>query len=931
MRVRILAAAAALLAAPAVHAGAPLRWAVVAEVRGEDGALLETGFDALLAEPLVRAGRRLVDPESMKRLRAFVSVPEASAGTLPAGVSGLDAELVLSANARCKTRREAGLEKAVQEKTGGQGVFVSANCTVEIGLVRADTGELLGKFSLGSPGAAAYDHEAVRRSLERIGKAFEAENLKALLARADEPRPVAVWLFASPDRRFAEGVTAALGKVAGASGAVLRDFSPEVTRIEVVHEGGGQALARALEERPALELRVERASAGLLSLRRDPAHALRLPMRIEAVEADQKLALATKDAAERLELFLANSGFLVPVAESERAQLLVFVYGRREADGAVGFEVRARAVGKKDVLLEAHAHSETALAEVARDIARRLPAALSKRREPEFAPFKGAEKRFSEARAASPLEVGPVDAVELFPAASGAYSEAPIATAQVTSRSGRPLTGVVARASLRGFSGAPRFSPPIRIEARGQAKLALHASLDGTRLLGVVTAISVPLEVEILWREGEAERSESFSVPVKVHEKNAIDWRDAASAAAFVNPRDPAVRALVEKAAGSAGASDLPRAVVRAVEIVEALRLRGPRYIPDPVVPFGKAPIDFVAYPAETLKSGTGDCDDLSVLLASALEASGLSTQLVLPPGHVLVALDTGLPASLAGLVSADPGAIVEREGRGLLPLEATALAEGFAVAWKKGAEELRRHKPEEVSWVAVRRAWEKHPPASVTGPAAEGYAPGGAKAVVLALATEQKAALRRALERTSSPREKALWLALQGNAAEAAKAAAGEDPATLCVKGDALLLDGDAKGALAAFEGALGKAPPAALGAGLWRNVAVVRRLGGDEAGAAGALASALKLDRSVASDLDEPAGRAAEQEDRAVLRAELLKVLARARREADAQKKGAPLPAESGKPSPIPWVTGGRRGVDPDERIPLAAALYWPPMGAR
>ena len=51
---------------------------------------------------------------------------------------------------------------------------------------------------------------------------------------------------------------------------------------------------------------------------------------------------------------------------------------------------------------------------------------------------------------------------------------------------------------------------------------------------------------------------------------------------------------------------------------------------------------DYWQYPAETLISGEGDCEDQALLLASILEALGLDTVLIIEPGHVSVGVGTG-------------------------------------------------------------------------------------------------------------------------------------------------------------------------------------------------------------------------------------------------------------------------------------------------
>ena len=68
------------------------------------------------------------------------------------------------------------------------------------------------------------------------------------------------------------------------------------------------------------------------------------------------------------------------------------------------------------------------------------------------------------------------------------------------------------------------------------------------------------------------------------------------------------------------------------------------QYVSDPGSQFGSSDIDTVRLPSETLKSGVGDCDDLTAVFASAFETAGVETRIITTPGHILLAVDSGLP-----------------------------------------------------------------------------------------------------------------------------------------------------------------------------------------------------------------------------------------------------------------------------------------------
>jgi hypothetical protein len=77
-----------------------------------------------------------------------------------------------------------------------------------------------------------------------------------------------------------------------------------------------------------------------------------------------------------------------------------------------------------------------------------------------------------------------------------------------------------------------------------------------------------------------------------------------------------------------------------------------------------------------------GDCDDLSILFCSLLEALGIESAFVTVPGHIYIAFNTGVNKG-----QQVKGAI-EHEGRLWLPVEITLPRGGFLNAVETGAKE---------------------------------------------------------------------------------------------------------------------------------------------------------------------------------------------------------------------------------------------------
>ena len=103
----------------------------------------------------------------------------------------------------------------------------------------------------------------------------------------------------------------------------------------------------------------------------------------------------------------------------------------------------------------------------------------------------------------------------------------------------------------------------------------------------------------------------------------------------FVTPDDPAVGALAERIESMTQHSGSRMKAEVALSVVH----ENVRYVTDQEM-HGRS--DYWQYPAETLLSGEGDCEDQALLLASLLEALGMDTVLVIEPGHASVGVCTG-------------------------------------------------------------------------------------------------------------------------------------------------------------------------------------------------------------------------------------------------------------------------------------------------
>lgn len=206
-----------------------------------------------------------------------------------------------------------------------------------------------------------------------------------------------------------------------------------------------------------------------------------------------------------------------------------------------------------------------------------------------------------------------------------------------------------------------------------------------------------------------------------VHGRNVFNWERPERISAFIDPQDPAVEDFVQAAwreRPRVSQTEFPPPRFQdAVALITALADLGLRYRPDARTPISSK-IDWrandrVNYPWQTLTGRSGDCDDLSVLCASVLEAAQIHSVIAVGPQHVLMMFDSGLEESHLESSPLDPETVVPWNGRIWIPIETTNLGEAessFATAW--GAAWVRRDEIiEEMDKVDVRESWANYSP----------------------------------------------------------------------------------------------------------------------------------------------------------------------------------------------------------------------------
>jgi hypothetical protein len=206
----------------------------------------------------------------------------------------------------------------------------------------------------------------------------------------------------------------------------------------------------------------------------------------------------------------------------------------------------------------------------------------------------------------------------------------------------------------------------------------------------------VQVQVTASYQSKRLSRREKGTGSTVAYAPGAIDWSQGmGQAAAFVTPRDPAVDALARTASRMVLALENNpfgnRNVAFAAAMTDALASLGMAYVPDPTNPFAtisETPhaVDTIHYPYQVLERLSGDCDDTTVLLASLLGNVGVRTQFVDVPGHIFLLVDTGLHERNRTALGVDSTMMVIVDEQVWIPLETTAVKQGFTQAWRDGA-----------------------------------------------------------------------------------------------------------------------------------------------------------------------------------------------------------------------------------------------------
>jgi transglutaminase-like putative cysteine protease len=335
----------------------------------------------------------------------------------------------------------------------------------------------------------------------------------------------------------------------------------------------------------------------------------------------------------------------------------------------------------------------------------------------------------------------------IFPLFYNYYDKNPAGSITIRNTSTGPIQDVKVSFFVRQFMDQPKVTWTWKELARGEEKTFDVFALFKDSIFSVTEATKVAGEISVAYKYFGSDVTSIYPVTISINNRNGMTWDDTAKAAAFVTSNDMNVRSFTARAVPDARSRGVPavNATFRsAMALFDALKIQGVAYVPDPKTYASKVEnkeaVDYLQFPAQTLETRAGDCDDLSILYSALLEAAGIETAFITVPGHIYVAFNAGLDPKTASATFKSAGDLIVRDGETWIPVEITRVKDGFLRAWQTGAQEWRAAEANgNAAFVPIHDSWEKYSPANSGDVIKVNVTPPDSERVYAAYSTELK------------------------------------------------------------------------------------------------------------------------------------------------------------------------------------------------
>ena len=335
---------------------------------------------------------------------------------------------------------------------------------------------------------------------------------------------------------------------------------------------------------------------------------------------------------------------------------------------------------------------------------------------PESTPQQPKARPKPQSTAAPGVEIVQLDLPPVFPVFYKFYDDHPMGTLAIKNNLSAPLDHISIKVYVKQYMDDPKEVDFPDTLAPGDSKTFELFALFTNRVLDITEGTKASAEIGFTYEiNGKAQEIRKVET-VTFLGRNAMTWTDNRKAAAYVTAKDPNVLTFARSITGYVRAKELRSIngnLQAAIALHEALDLYGLNYVPNPQTPYSvvsqtKDQVDFLQFPRETFQYRAGDCSDISILYSALLAAVAIDSAFITIPGHIFVAVSTGLTPDQARQILIPEDQFIAYENKAWIPVEITLRNQGFLKAWALGAREWRENKASGLTgFYPVLEAWD--------------------------------------------------------------------------------------------------------------------------------------------------------------------------------------------------------------------------------
>ena len=364
------------------------------------------------------------------------------------------------------------------------------------------------------------------------------------------------------------------------------------------------------------------------------------------------------------------------------------------------------------------------------------------------------------------MKITDVKLERIFPVLFQYYDTHPLGSITLSNAGNRDVENLEVRLEMQGeqtYMDAPKLSARIEQLKKGESVTVDLFALFNEKVLQVTEGTKVIAQVAVNYTVTGREARDVETLTIEMYDRNALRWDDDRKIAAFVTAKDDevllfatAAAAVMDAAQRKAISTNLQKGMVT----LAALKELGVTYVVDPSSSYKELSakkgdsVDYIRFPRQTLRLKSGDCDDLSAAYCALLQAIGVPTAFITVPGHIFTAFRLEMTASETRSAFRSTDELILRpDGSAWVPVETTALKEGFLQAWTLGARQWRENSAaKKAGFFETGAAWNDYQPVAFNIPGVQTYVP--AKDAVARAFEEQ---MKRFVEEEIGEREQKL------------------------------------------------------------------------------------------------------------------------------------------------------------------------------